>query len=328
MPYSRKPVIVDVNKTFNEWRIEINAAITKLNELFDTSNEFHPAPGALFDAVTVSGSTITESTFQEGAIDNSTLSVVTIENSTWNNGVIDGATVRNAVFESSNTIQGNLTNPTITNPTISGGTWGNGAATGLTLQEISLGGFEPTEEVTVTVASHTAGSSTVTLTTVPKDLTNAKFWYEGKEYTVLSSNSGASTMEVAEVEPTTQFSGDLLLKFGIRSLLESPKVTEPLFSGVVHMDGDDIYMIVKHGDSAKRIALAEGTPFELYFDTDLRTVHLFNGTDVGGEVVKALPYHESGVSLPGDPYFGEEFYIPASGHWFKYNGSIWQQITA
>lgn len=330
MPYSRKPIEVNTTKTFNEWRTEINAAIVKLNELFNASNEFEVHPGGLLNAVTISGSTIGESsTFSNGSIDNTSLTIVTIDNSNIDNSTLNGVTIRNSVLESSNTIQGDILNANITNPTISGGTWSNGAQSGTTMNEISINGFDDNETETVTVSSHTSGSSTVTLTSVPKDLTNARFWYDGKEYTVLSSDGTAVTMEVAEVGVSTTFSGDLILKFGGRSLIRSAKITEPLFSGVVHMDGDDINMIIKYGDSAKRISLAEGVPYELFYDTDLRTVNIFNGTDVGGETVFALPYTTSGDTLPADPYFGQDFFLTVSGVWFKFSGDDngWQQLT-
>lgn len=330
MPYSRKPIEVNTTRTFNDWRIEINAAIAKLNELFNSDNEFNPRPGALLDAVTISGSIIDyDTTFRNSNIHSSDINISTIRNSEIYNGIIDGATIRYTILESTTTVRGDVNNATITNPTISGGSWQGGAFSGASLNEVSLQGFDDNETVVVSIISHITGSSTVQIDNVPKDLSNGKFWFDNKEYRIISSDSGASTMEVENVEVDRTFSGDLTIKFGIRSLLRSPHITEPLFSGAVHMDGENIHMIIKSGDSARRISIAEGTPFELFFDTDLRTINLFNGTDVGGEVVFALPYMTSGDTLPAEPYFGQDYFLTTSGVWFKYSGEThgWQQLT-
>lgn len=272
MPYSRKPIEIDTTRTFNEWRIEMNAAITKLNELFDASNEFTARPGGTLESVTISGSTVNESTIMD-----SILNVVTINSSTWNDGVIDGATVRNSTFESTNSYND------INNPTISGGTWSNGSQSGTILNEVSLNGFDYGETTTVTVDTHSTGSSTVNLTSLSKDVTNGNFYYEDKEYTIISSDQSTNTIEVADVEADRTFSGDLKIYIGVRSTLSNPKIDYPLFSGKLHMDERNTHMLIKYGTSTKRTnEIGRGVAYELYFDTDLNKLFIFDGVTDGG----------------------------------------------
>lgn len=309
MPYSRKPVIVTTANTLDEFRIELNAIVTKLNELFNGSNELQPAPNAVFDSPQINNPTISGGSGQGTSYTN-----VSVNSSTFNNG-----THTNSNFDNTNTSSAQLTNNTGNGLNLTNSVFDSGSVNNSSINDGNITGFDPVQDETVSVSSHTTGSTTISLTLVSKDLSGGRFWYDGREYYVLSSDDTADTMTLQEVPADVTFSGNIVIRFGFRTKIRNPEIVEPIYSGVVHMDGDLMNMVIKHGTTAERTALLEGVANELWFDTDIDTLFIYDGNASGGIPVKAAQYHETGTSLPASGYAGQEFFDTDDDQWYKWN---------
>ena len=134
MAYSRKPIIIELTNKLNDLRIEFNASVEKLNELFNASNEFEPQPGSVLVSPTISGASVEASTLNGSTLNSASIVSSTLENSNFNNGTVDNGTIQNSVIESSTT----WNSPNLTNPTISGGTLTNSQIDNATLNDPTI----------------------------------------------------------------------------------------------------------------------------------------------------------------------------------------------
>lgn len=87
-------------ETLNEWREELNAAIVRLNELFNGTDGLEPMVGAIFNSPTINTPTIVGGTQDNPVVSTGTFNNPTINNATINSSTIDGATLTNAVITS------------------------------------------------------------------------------------------------------------------------------------------------------------------------------------------------------------------------------------
>lgn len=106
MAYSRTPLEINVNFTFNEWREEINAAIERLNQLFNASDELEPMPGAIIGSPVINTPTITGGTQDSPTVTDGIYNTPTINNATASSGTYDGITITNSTLDGTNTFPG------------------------------------------------------------------------------------------------------------------------------------------------------------------------------------------------------------------------------
>lgn len=105
MAYSTKPVSISSGDTLIEWRNELNKAIERLNELFNSSDEFEPKTGAIFNSSVINNPSITNGSITGTTITNATINGATISNPTVVSGgtfsggsVINNAVINDATF--------------------------------------------------------------------------------------------------------------------------------------------------------------------------------------------------------------------------------------
>lgn len=267
MPYSRKPIYLTTNSTVNEIREEINATITKLNELFNDSNELETRINPILNNPTIL---------------NGTASGTVVESGTFKNPSISDAVIENSIIGNTNTFNVTLDNRTGSNVTLTNSTLQNSSLNVVSITEASIQGYYAEEDKTYSVVSHTEGSTTVELSSLDIDLADTKFWYDGREYKVVSTDISTNTVTLEYVPSDVTFSGNLTFREGERSNIFDPMIREPMFSGVVHMDGDIMHMVIKHGTTSEREALSTGVANEIFFDTDLEQLYIYDGQTVGG----------------------------------------------
>lgn len=90
------------------------------------------------------------------------------------------------------------------------------------------------------------------------------------------------------------------------------------------MDGDLMNMVIKNGSTAKREGLAEGVLGELFYDTEINVLTIFNGSEIGGILPRTAQYVDNVASLPASGYLGEEIYLADSDQFYKYNANRWR----
>lgn len=126
MPYSREPITIGQTDTLGKWIAELNATVTKLNELFNANNEFQPQPGAILESPTISGATFTGS--------------VTSSGQTLTDAQIFGSTLINPVISTPTMTSGVSTFLELNNATMSGVTSTDGVFTGAELNAVTISG--------------------------------------------------------------------------------------------------------------------------------------------------------------------------------------------
>lgn len=272
MPYSRKPIQITTNSTVDEIRVELNATITKLNELFNALNELEPAPNPVFHNVTLSGGLANDVILESGIVRQTVIEDSVIGLSNTVDISFDDKSANNFTLDNST-----LTNSTLTNNTILQSSFDT-----VTIKDSNVQGYDAALDETHAVASHTQGSTTIELTSISDSLDDYDFWYDGREYTVQSTDVSLNTVTVYEVESDVTFSGNLTFRSGDRTTIRNPYIFEPTYSGIVHMDGDLMNMIIKHGSTTKREDLGLGTEYELFFDNVEERLYIYDGVSNGG----------------------------------------------
>lgn len=313
MPYSRKPINITTNSTIGEIREELNASITKLNELFNVANELEPAPNPVLHSVTISGGYANNLIHESGELRDAAADNITMENSQINNSQIASTTTSQAALQNNTAVGLSVTNSSMNNSSLNT----------VTIDKSSIKGYDQELDQTYSVVSHTQGSATVTLTDFTNSLTEKYFWFDGREYFISDSDTATDTITVLSVPADVTFSGNLTIRTGTRTVIWNPNIIEPVYSGVVHMDGDEMNMVIKHRTTAEREALAEGIRYELLYDTDHDALFIFDNNEVGGQPVRAGMYVPVELSLPASGYLGEELYISSEDQFYKFNGTRW-----
>lgn len=169
MAYSREPITIGHTDTLGEWITELNATVTKLNELFNASNEFQPQPGAILESPTISGATFTGTvtssgqTLTDAQIFGSTLINSVLNTPTMTSGVSTFLTLNTATISGASSIDGSYTNADIISSTISGGTLQNNQINAPTL----FGGTLQNNQINVpTISGGTLQSNTINAPTI------------------------------------------------------------------------------------------------------------------------------------------------------------------
>lgn len=220
MAYSRKPISLTNNSAVGEWIEELNAAITKQNELFNGSNQFAPQQGAILEAPTISGGIVVGTTLSGVSFTATELFNAKLWNPRVIAPTISGGTQETPSISTPSITGGSHNAATFNNPTISGGSYTDPAIVGGTQDSPSVS--------TPSIVSPAIQTPTISGATVINDgalQVDSNVEITGAGWGIFPNRLGAGRVPNHPDGATAQIQGGLLVRDGIKTLNASDDVT-------------------------------------------------------------------------------------------------------
>lgn len=330
MAYSRKPITISNNSTVGTWVSEINAAITKQNELFNASNQFAPEPGAILESPTISG----------GLIDGATLSGVTFPSAELFSSKLWSSRVINPTISGGTQDSPSISTPSLANPTVSGnlGVTGN-----VEITDTGWGIF-PNRLGAGRVPNHADGSTLqvdggmviqdgVKQLNASNDVTNVWYVSGPEDINIVRNFNNDATLWSVRAKAQVPTSGDAEATL---ALVRTDDAGNEEFMDVFNNGYHTVSSGVEYGIRIQKRGTGEYRDFAIQYHDGVAAVEDVMRINASGLSVnfdkevtvlaRRVVTVSSGVVFPGTPGFGDEVYRSDLDEWYKYNGSVWTQI--